>query len=204
MKKENYYFGNMNENVLGSKAVIAEKTYLLNSTLNSVMENGLSKYRIWLQTTFVINGKKYINPNVLTLKVKNSEKYVFVIQRYGRKPHIVTLNDNPNLIKHLAEKIEKCVAEKKEQDKMVQEIKEKDKKAQEKETFESLYNSSPYLQMNVNSHQKMAQEIRERKEILKEKEEIFLADCFDTMTKLSGEETAIKFVKFMESKLKNI
>lgn len=200
----NYYFGNVNVNVLGTKAVVAEKKRYLLNALNSVLESGLADYRLWVQTTFTINGVRYVMPNISTLKVKNSDNYVFVIQGLGCKPHTVTLCDNPRLIRHLAEEIEMCATEKQMQDKKLQEEAEKKRKQQEEETFETLYNGSEFLQMNVNSRQTMVQEIRDKMEILEAKEHVFLTDCFDLMTKLSGAETAAKFVEFMKTKLETL
>lgn len=200
----NYYFGNVNVNSLGTKAVVAEKKRYLLNALNSVLESGLADYRMWMQTTFTINGVRYVMPNISTLKVKNSDNYVFIIQGLGCKPHTVTLCDNPKLIRHLAEEIENCVCEKRMQDKKLQEEAENKRKQQETETFELLYKTSPYLQMNIDSRQTMVQEIREKMEILEAKEHVFLTDCFNLMAKLSGEETAAKFVEFMKTKLENV
>lgn len=204
MNNANYYFGNVNVNVLGTKAVVAEKKRYLLNALNSVLESGLADYRMWMQTTFTINGVRYVMPNVSTLKVKNTDNYVFIIQGFGCKPHTVTLCDNPKLIRHLVEEIEMCVTEKQMQDKKLQEEAEKKRKQEEFESFETLYNGSEFLQMNVNSRQTMVQEIREKMEILEKRDKDFMNDCFDLMTKLSGTETAAKFVEFMKTKLETL
>lgn len=200
----NYYFGSVNVQSLGTKEVVErKKRYLLNA-LKSVLESGLVDYRIYCDTTFTINGIRYNMPTISTLRVKNTNNYVFVIQSVGCKPHTVTLCDNPKLIKHISEEIDVRAFAKLMQDRKLQEEAENKRKEQEIESFETLYNGSEFLQMNVNSRQTILQEIRDKMEFLEKKDKDFMNDCFDLMTKLSGTETAAKFVEFMKTKLETL
>lgn len=200
----NYYFGNVNVQSLGTQLAVEQKKRFLLKALKAVLENGLADYRIYCDTIFTINGVRYSMPTISTLRVKNTDNYVFIIQSIGCKPHTITLCDNPKLIKHISEEIEVCVFAKLMQDKKLQEEAEKKRKEQEIESFETLYNGSEFLQMNVNSRQTILQEIRDKMEILEKKDKDFLTDCFDLMTKLSGAETAAKFVEFMKTKLETL
>lgn len=188
-----YYFGNANVQTLGTKEIVAKKKRNLLRALNLVLENGLYGYRICCQTPFTINGVKYAISSISTVRVKNTDNYVFLIQGIGREPHTVTLCDNPKIITHITEEIEMCVCAKKMR-----------KKQYEDETFEQLYKTSPFMQMNIDSRQTMLQEIREMLELLENKDKNFLNDCFNLMEKLSGEETAAKFVEFMKTKLEEV
>lgn len=77
----------------------------------------------------------------------------------------------------------------------------KAREEEEKELFEMFVNNSPYIQMNLKSRDELLSQIIQLEQLLNKRDREFLTNLSEHMEKLSGKETANRFVKFMQEKL---
>ena len=151
---------------------------------------------------FQIDGNKFISP-IVELTVVNGS-YLFVIKpvfENGIVQQNITLLNNSVFLNNFAnvivsycnELITKHEEERKEA--------ERKRKEEQTEMFETLLESSPYLQMNLNSRDKLLEEIIQKQQLLNRMDRNFLQECEELMQKLSGKETAANFVEFMKHRL---
>lgn len=151
---------------------------------------------------FQIDGNKFISP-IVELTVVNGS-YLFVIKpvfENGIVQQNITLLNNSVFLNNFAnvivsycnELITKHEEERKEA--------ERKRKEEQTEIFETLLEGSPYLQMNLNSRDKLLEEIIQKQQLLNRMDKNFLQECEELMQRLSGKETAANFVEFMKHKL---
>lgn len=78
---------------------------------------------------------------------------------------------------------------------------EEKRQKEEKELFEMFVNNSPCIQMNLKSRDELLSQIIQLEQLLNKRDREFLTNLSEHMEKLSGKETANRFVKFMQEKL---
>lgn len=204
MKNLDYYFGDVATKSVGTKQGVENKKKNILRALEAFLKAHPTNNILYLKedVLFQIDGNKFISP-IVELTVVNGS-YLFVIKpvfENGIVQQNITLLSNSIFLNNFAnvivsycnELITKHEEERKEA--------ERKRKEEQTEMFETLLESSPYLQMNLNSHDKLLEEIIQKQQLLNRMDKNFLQECEELMQKLSGKETAANFVEFMKHRL---
>ena len=204
MKNLDYYFGDIATKSVGTKQGVENKKKNILRALEAFLKAHPTNNILYLKedVLFQIDGNKFISP-IVELTVVNGS-YLFVIKpvfENGIVQQNITLLNNSNFLNNFAnvivsycnELITKHEEERKEA--------ERKRKEEQTEMFETLLESSPYLQMNLNRRDKLLEEIIQKQQLLNRMDKNFLQECEELMQKLSGKETAANFVEFMKHRL---
>lgn len=204
MKNLDYYFGDVATKSVGTKKGVENKKKNILRALEAFLKAHPTNNILYLKedVLFQIDGNKFISP-IVELTVVNGS-YLFVIKpvfENGIVQQNITLLNNSVFLNNFAnvivsycnELITKHEEERKEA--------ERKRKEEQTEMFETLLESSPYLQMNLNSRDKLLEEIIQKQQLLNRMDKNFLQECEELMQRLSGKETAANFVEFMKHKL---
>lgn len=204
MKNLDYYFGDVTTKSVGTKKGVENKKKNILRALEAFLKAHPTNNILYLKedVLFQIDGNKFISP-IVELTVVNGS-YLFVIKpvfENGIVQQNITLLNNSVFLNNFAnvivsycnELITKHEEERKEA--------ERKRKEEQTEMFETLLESSPYLQMNLNSRDKLLEEIIQKQQLLNRMDKNFLQECEELMQRLSGKETAANFVEFMKHKL---
>lgn len=204
MKNLDYYFGDVATKSVGTKQGVENKKKNILRALEAFLKAHPTNNTIYLKedVLFQIDGNKFVSP-IVELTVVNGS-YLFVIKpvfENGIVQQNITLLNNSVFLNNFAnvivsycnELITKHEEERKEA--------ERKRKEEQTEMFETLLESSPYLQMNLNSRDKLLEEIIQKQQLLNRMDRNFLQECEELMQKLSGKETAANFVEFMKHRL---
>lgn len=204
MKNLDYYFGDVPTKSVGTKQGVENKKKNILRALEAFLKAHPTNNTLYLKedVLFQIDGNKFVSP-IVELTVVNGS-YLFVIKpvfENGIVQQNITLLNNSVFLNNFAnvivsycnELITKHEEERKEA--------ERKRKEEQTEMFETLLESSPYLQMNLNSRDKLLEEIIQKQQLLNRMDRNFLQECEELMQKLSGKETAANFVEFMKHRL---
>lgn len=204
MKNLDYYFGDVATKSVGTKQGVENKKKNILRALEAFLKAHPTNNILYLKedVLFQIDGNKFISP-IVELTVVNGS-YLFVIKpvfENGIVQQNITLLNNSIFLNNFAnvivsycnELITKHEEERKEA--------ERKRKEEQTEMFETLLENSPYLQMNLNSRDKLLEEIIQKQQLLNRMDKNFLQECEELMQKLSGKETAANFVEFMKHRL---
>ena len=204
MKNLDYYFGDVATKSVGTKQGVENKKRNILRALEAFLKAHPTNNTLYLKedVLFQIDGNKFVSPMVELTVVNGS--YLFVIKpvfENGIVQQNITLLNNSVFLNNFAnvivsycnELITKHEEERKEA--------ERKRKEEQKEMFETLLESSPYLRMNLKSRDKLLEEIIQKQQTLNRMDRNFLQECEELMQKLSGKETAANFVEFMKHRL---
>lgn len=204
MNNLDYYFGDVATKSVGTKQGVENKKKNILRALEAFLKAHPTNNTLYLKedVLFQIDGNKFVSP-IVELTVVNGS-YLFVIKpvfENGIVQQNITLLNNSVFLNNFAnvivsycnELITKHEEERKEA--------ERKRKEEQTEMFETLLESSPYLQMNLNSRDKLLEEIIQKQQLLNRMDRNFLQECEELMQKLSGKETAANFVEFMKHRL---
>lgn len=147
------------------------------------------------QTCFTVYQTTLVEPTVYVKSLENNQVGIFVkgLERktdiefnflLDMEIHITTLRNLSKAVYFALLHAKKDAANKRQ-----------------KELFEMFVNNSPYIQMNLKSRDELLSQIIQLEQLLNKRDREFLTNLSEHMEKLSGKETANRFVKFMQEKL---
>lgn len=145
------------------------------------------------QTCFTVYQTTLVEPTVYVkgLERKTDIEFNFLLDM---EIHITTLRNLSKAVYFALLHAKKDAANKAREE-------EEKRQKEEKELFEMFVNNSPYIQMNLKSRDELLSQIIQLEQLLNKRDREFLTNLSEHMEKLSGKETANRFVKFMQEKL---
>lgn len=157
------------------------------------------------QTCFTVYQTTLVEPTVYVKSLENNQVGIFVkgLERktdiefnflLDMEIHITTLRNLSKAVYFALLHAKKDAANKAREE-------EEKRQKEEKELFEMFVNNSPYIQMNLKSRDELLSQIIQLEQLLNKRDREFLTNLSEHMEKLSGKETAERFVKFMQEKL---
>ena len=157
------------------------------------------------QTCFTVYQTTLVEPTVYVKSLENNQVGIFVkgLERktdiefnflLDMEIHITTLRNLSKAVYFALLHAKKDAANKAREE-------EEKRQKEEKELFEMFVNNSPYIQMKLKSRDELLSQIIQLEQLLNKRDREFLTNLSEHMEKLSGKETANRFVKFMQNKL---
>lgn len=225
MKEVNFvlYFGaNRGENALNnpqtvttyanSDAVTREKENLFKAIYRHLSEMAAMGYQFAetsfhpTQTCFKAYQTTLVEPIVYIASLNDSNKVGIFLKGLEKNTDIefkflLDMELHIKVLRNLECAVECAYLSARKNEEQRKQEEERKRKEEQTEMFETLLKNSPYLQMNLNSRDKLLEEIIQKQQLLNRMDRDFLQECEELMQKLSGKETAANFVEFMKHRL---